>query len=92
MAGVWRLTNAGWLSPVKAKAYDAIKTGEANTVRVVWSGPPTGTEAANSTVQVFINDQPVFKFKVKPNANRQIGLAVQSEGDVFEFSNLSITQ
>ena len=92
MAGVWRLTNAGWLSPVKAKAYDAIKTGEANTVRVVWSGPPTGTEAANPTVQVFINDQPVFKFKVKPNANRQIGLAVQSEGDVFEFSNLSITQ
>ena len=73
-----KLTNEGWLNPVKAKAYDSIKPGETNTLRVVWSGPPTGIDgAADPTVQVFINDQPVFKFKVKPNGNRQIGLAVR---------------
>jgi hypothetical protein len=43
-------------------------------------------------VQVFINDQPVFKFKVKPNGNRQIGLAIQTQGDTVEFSNLAITR
>jgi hypothetical protein len=93
-AGVTKLTSSGWLNPVKAKAYDSVKAGETNTLRVVWSGPPAAgsTAAADPTVQVFINDQPAFKFKVKPNANRQIGLAIQSEGDTFEFSNLSITQ
>ncbi|MGH9697471.1 MAG: family 16 glycoside hydrolase [Bryobacteraceae bacterium] len=93
-AGVWRVTNAGWLSPVPAKANDAIKTGQANTLRVVWSGPPAAgsTQAADPIVHVFVNDQEVFKFKVKPNDNRQVGLAIQSEGDTFEFSNLSITQ
>jgi hypothetical protein len=91
-AGAKKLTNDGWLNPVKAKAYDSIKQGEANTLRLVWSGPPTGTAAADPTVQVFINDQPAFKFKVKPNANRQIGLIAATEGDTFEFSNLSITR
>jgi len=91
-AGAKKLTNDGWLNPVKAKAYDSIKQGEANSLRLVWSGPPTGTAAADPTVQVFINDQPVFKFKVKPNANRQIGLIAATEGDTFEFSNLSITR
>ena len=91
-AGVFKLTNAGWLSPVPAKAFDSVKAGEANTLRVVWSGPPTGTAPADSTVQVFINDQPAFKFKVKPNDNRQIGLAGQTQGDTIELTNLSITQ
>jgi hypothetical protein len=91
-AGVKKLTNDGWLNPVKAKAYDSIKPGEANTLRLVWSGPAAGTAAADPTVQVFINDQPAFKFKVKPNGNRQIGLAADTEGDTVEFSNLSITR
>jgi hypothetical protein len=91
-AGVTKVNNQGWLNPVKAKAYDAIKTGEANTLRVVWSGPATGTAPADPSVQVFINDQPVFKFKVKPNENRQLGLAIASEGDTLEFTNLSVTQ
>jgi hypothetical protein len=29
---------------------------------------------------------------VKPNENRQLGLAIASEGDTFEFTNLSVTQ
>ena len=93
-AGVWRQSNDGWLNPVRAKAYDAIKAGETNSLRVVWSAPPPAgsTEAANPTIQVSINDEPVFKFKVKPNSNRQVGLAIQSDGDTFEFSNLSITR
>ena len=91
-AGVKKLTNDGWLNPVKAKAYDSIKPGETNTLRLVWSGPATGTAAADPTVQVFINDQPAFKFKVKPNGNRQVGLAVDTEGDTIEFTNLSITR
>jgi hypothetical protein len=89
---VKKLTNDGWLNPVKAKAYDSIKAGETNTLRLVWSGPATGPAAADPTVQVFINDQPVFKFKVKPNGNRQVGLAADTEGDTIEFTNLSITQ
>jgi hypothetical protein len=91
-AGVKKLTNDGWLNPVKSKAYDSIKQGETNTLRLVWSGPPSGTAAADPTVQVFINDQPAFKFKVKPNGNRQVGLAADTEGDTIEFSNLSITR
>ena len=91
-AGVKKLTNDGWLNPVKAKAYDSFKPGETNTLRLVWSGPPTGTAAADPTVQVFVNDEPAFKFKVKPNGNRQIGLAVDTEGDTIEFTNLSITR
>jgi hypothetical protein len=91
-AGVKKLTNAGWLNPVKATAYDSIKQGETNTLRLVWSGPPTGTAAADPTVQVFVNDQPAFKFKVKPNDNRQVGLTADTEGDTIEFSNLSITR
>lgn len=91
-AGVKKLTNDGWLNPVKATAYDSIKSGETNTLRLVWSGPATGTATADPTVQVFINDQPAFKFKVKPNGNRQIGLTADTEGDVVEFSNLSITR
>jgi hypothetical protein len=91
-AGVKKLTNDGWLNPVRAKAYDSIKPGETNTLRLVWSGPATGTAAADPTVQVFINDEPAFKFKVKPNGNRQIGLAVDTEGDTIEFTNLSITR
>jgi hypothetical protein len=93
-AGVAKVTNDGWLYPVKVKAYDSIKQGEANTLRAVWSGPPAAgsTEAADPTVQVFINDQPVFKFKVKPNGNRQVGLAIQTQGDTVEFSNLAITR
>jgi hypothetical protein len=64
-AGVHKVTGDGWLSPVKPKAYDSIKQGEANTLRVVWSGPPAqgSTEAADSTVQVFVNDEAIFKFK-----------------------------
>jgi len=93
-AGVWKSTNQGWLTPVKPKAYDSIKHGEANQLRVVWSGPPAAgsTEAADPSVQVFINDQPAFKFKVKPNGNRQIGLGIQTQGDTVEFSNLAITR
>jgi hypothetical protein len=93
-AGVWKSTNQGWLTPVKPKAYDSIKHGEANQLRVVWSGPPAAgsTEAADPSVQVFINDQPAFKFKVKPNGNRQIGFAIQTQGETFDFSNLSVTQ
>lgn len=93
-AGVSRVNNQGWLYPVKAKAYDAIKVGQANTLRVVWSAPPAAgsTGSADPFVQVFVNDQPIFKFKVKPNENRQIGLAISTEGDTFEFSNLSVTR
>ena len=93
-AGVAKVTNDGWLYPVKAKAYDSIKQEEANTLRVVWSGPPAAgsTEAADPTVQVFVNDEALFKFKVKPNANRQVGVAIQTEGETVEFSNLAITR
>jgi len=94
-AGVTRANAQGWLDPVKAKAYDAIKTDGPNTLRVVWSGPPASgsTDPANPTIEVSVNDQPLFKFKVKPNANRQLGFGVSTEGESgVEFSNLSVTQ
>jgi hypothetical protein len=93
-AGVWRVNADGWLGPVKAKAFDAIKVGETNSLRVVWSGPPASgsSDAANPIVEVSVNDQPLFKFKVKPNTNRKIGIGVQTEGESVEFSNLAVTQ
>lgn len=95
-SGVTRANAQGWLDPVKPKVYPAIKTGDGatNTLRVVWSGPPAegSNQPADPTIQVFVNDQALFKFKVKPNTNRQLGLGISAEGATFVFSNLSVTQ
>jgi hypothetical protein len=93
-AGVAKVTGDGWLYPVKPKAFDSIKQGETNTLRVVWSGPPAAgsTDPADPTVQVFVNDEAIFKFKVKPNGNRTLGFAIQTEGETVEYSNLAITR
>lgn len=95
-ASVTRASGTGWLNPVPARKFAAVKTGAnaTNTLRVVWSGPPPrgSTAAADSNVSFFINDQAFIKFKATPNADRKIGLSTVSEGNTFQFSNLAITQ
>jgi hypothetical protein len=94
--GVYRVTGDGWLNPVPPRKFAGLKSGAdaKNTLRVVWKGPPArgSTAPPDQTVQLFINDQEFIKFKVPPNANRKIGIAVQSEGNVFQLSNLSVTR
>ena len=95
-AGVTRVDSHGWLDPVTARPFAAIKTGAGavNTMRLVWSAPqPSNSQTpSDPTVQMFINDEPFIKFKVKPSDARIIGLAVASEGSDAEFSNLVVTQ
>jgi hypothetical protein len=92
-AGVERNTNAGWLDPVTPRRFPAIKQGT-NVLRVVWKGPPPkeSSAAPDPNVAVFINDQQFITFKMPPNANRQFGLTVQSEGHSYQFTNLVITK
>jgi hypothetical protein len=95
-AGVSRLNPDGWLNPVPPRKFAGIKTGTnaANVLRVVWKAPPArgSKDAPDPTVSVFINDRHFVNFKMPPNSNRQIGLAVGSEGDVYQFSDLSVTR
>jgi hypothetical protein len=95
-AGVTRLSGPGWLNPVPPRKFAGVKTGAnaANTIRIVWSGPPAQNSKApaNQDVSFFINDQSFIKFKAAPNADRKIGLVAVSEGNTFQFSNLAITQ
>jgi hypothetical protein len=94
-AGVSRLTGAGWLNPVPARKFAGIKGGAAaNTLRVVWKGPPPqgSKNPADPTVQIFINDKPFINFKMNPNADRKFGLYAQTEGNTYQFSDLAITR
>lgn len=95
-AGVTRLDKNGWLSPVPDRPFAAIKTeaGAVNNLRVVWSAPqPDNSQTpSDPTVQVFINDEPFIKFKIKPTDNRLLGFAIQTEGSETQFSNLIVTQ
>ena len=93
-AGVSRVDKGGWLNPVPARPFAAIKQGAPNTLRVVWSAPQPDNSAKPSdpSVTIYINDQQFIKFKVKPNNDRQIGLAVQSEGNNIEFANIDVTE
>jgi hypothetical protein len=95
-AEVARVTGAGWLSPVPARKFDGIKSGPnaANVLRVVWKAPPArgSKDPADPTVAISINDKPFINFKMAPNANRQIGLAIGSQGNTYQFSDLAITK
>jgi hypothetical protein len=94
-AGVSGLDNTGWTYPVPARKTDAIKSAPnaVNTIRLTWKGPPptNSRDAPDPTVTMYINDKQFIKFKVPPNADRQIGFEVESEGGVFQFKNLSVT-
>jgi len=95
-AGVTRVTGDGWLNPVPARKFDGIKSGPnaVNVLRVVWKAPPAkgSKDPADPTVAMFINDKPFINFKMNPNSNRQFGLAIGSEGNTYQFSNLAITK
>jgi hypothetical protein len=95
-AGVTRVTGDGWLNPVPARKFGEIKSGPnaANVLRVVWKAPPPkgSNNPPDPTVAIFINDKPFFNFKMTPNSNRQFGLAVGSEGNVYQFTDLAITK
>ncbi len=88
--------NGVWAHPVPSRKADTVKTapGAVNNLRVVWKGPPDdgGTQAPDPSVQIFINGKPFVKFKMTPNANRQIGFYVESEGGTYLFKNLNVTQ
>jgi len=90
------VTGDGWLNPVPARKFDGIKSGSnaVNVLRVAWKGPPAkgSKDPADPTVAMFINDKPFINFKMNPNANRQFGLAIGSEGNTYQFSNLAITK
>jgi hypothetical protein len=94
-ASVARVTGDGWLTPVPPRKFAGIKPGAnvANTLRVVWKAPPPrgSTAPADPAVAIFINDQPFITFKATPNANRKLGLAVQSDGNTYQFGNLAVT-
>lgn len=85
-AGVVKYSG-GWLKAVPWKKSDAIKTGAGvtNTIRVVWKGPPRSGTPANPAVQFYINDKLFATFRVKPNAQRKIGIYIESEGSTIEF-------
>jgi hypothetical protein len=93
-AGVTRVDSTGWLDPVSARPFAAIKQDAPNTLRVVWSAPQpeNSGQPSDPSVTIYINDQKFIKFKVKPNDDRQIGLAVQSNGNDIEFTHLQVTQ
>jgi hypothetical protein len=94
-AGVTRISRDGWLQPVPARKFAGIKPGSgvANTLRVVWSGPPFKglKDPVDPSVSFFINDQLFTEFKVSPNSDRLIGLVVQSEGNTYQFNKLEVT-
>jgi len=92
-AAVERNTSAGWLDPVRARKFAAIKQGT-NVLRVVWKAPPPkgSSTPPDPNVTMFINDQQFITFKMPPNANRQFGLSVQSHGHSYQFTNLIITK
>jgi hypothetical protein len=95
-AGVYGTNNSGWTTPVPQRKFDGIKTGPgaSNTIRITWKGPPPSNskEAPDPNVTVYINDKQFIKFKVTPNADRNIGIYVQSEGGTYQFKNLNVTQ
>jgi hypothetical protein len=94
--GVYAVNANGWLSPVPPRKFDGLKTGPnaANVLRVVWKAPPPqgSTTPADPTVAMFINDKPFINFKMTPNGNRMFGLAAQTQGNSYQFTNLAITQ
>jgi hypothetical protein len=79
------LTNKGWLNPVPLKKSDAIKTGAnaVNTLRVKYN--KTGGTA-------YVNDKPFANFKIIGGAdNSKIGFYTESEGGIWGFDNLRIS-
>jgi hypothetical protein len=95
-AGVYRYTNDGWLYPVPSRKFDAVKGGAnaVNVLRVVWKAPPPkgSNNPPDPVVTIFINDKQFITFKMTPNSNRQFGFGVQSGGNTYQLSNLSITR
>jgi hypothetical protein len=95
-AGVEGLQNGTWTAPVPNRKVEGLKSGPeaSNQLRVVWKSPPrsNSADAPDSIVAVFINDKPFIRFKAAPNANRQIAFYVASNGGVFQFKNLHVTE
>jgi hypothetical protein len=83
-AGIFRLQSGGWLTPVPLRAAQGVKTGAGvvNTMRVTWKG----TDGA-----AYINDQLFTNFKIQPFTNGTFGLYSEPEGNVYQFSNVKVT-
>ena len=83
-AAVFRNQNGGWLTPVAEKKADGAKTGAnvTNTLRVTWK---------NGTAQTYVNDKPFATMKTLPIVNGKFGLYSEPEGNVYQFTNVKIT-
>ncbi len=95
-AGVQGLQDGSWVTPVPTRKFDAIKTAPnaVNQLRAVWKAPPDSNSATapDPYIMVFINDKPFIKYKAVPNANRAVAIYADTEGAVYQFKNLAITQ
>jgi hypothetical protein len=83
-AGIFRLQNGGWLTPVPMRAAQGLKTGAnaVNTFRVTWK---------NTDGAAYINDQLFINFKIQPFTNGTFGIYSEPEGNTFTFSNVKVT-
>ncbi len=90
------LQDSKWVNPVPTRKFAAIKTepNAVNQLRVTWKAPPRSNSpiAPDPTVTIYINDKQFIKYKVPPNADRAISLYTDSDGNVFQFKNLVVTQ
>lgn len=83
-AGVIRMVNEEFLTPVKGRRVKAMKLGgnSTNTLRVTWD---------NGAVATYVNDELVAKFNARPPRNGKIGLYAESSGATWSFSDLLVT-
>lgn len=83
-AGVLRIVDGEFLTPVEFRAADGIKTGgnSVNTLRVTWN---------NGSVSTYINDHPFATFNARPPKNGKIGLYAESSGATWAFTQLLLT-
>lgn len=83
-AGVIRMLNGDFLTPVPPRKADGTKTGgnSSNVLRVTWN---------NGSVATYINDRPFTTFKANPPRNSKIGLYAESAGATWSFTNVLVT-
>jgi hypothetical protein len=83
-AGVLRMLNRDFLTPVPPRKAEGIKTGgnSSNTLRVTWD---------NGSVTTYVNDRLFTKLKANPPRNGKIGLYAESAGATWSFTHVLIT-